>query len=81
MLIIQRYCEKGGIKYSILETTGKGQQNGKLMEAIITCNIHARELLASEACLEFAREIVKGDKERSRFVRDGASFRIFYHGN
>lgn len=51
------------------------------MEAIITCNIHARELLASEACLEFAREIVKGDKERSRFVRDGASFRIFYHGN
>lgn len=48
---MQRECSIDGTTYKIAEIGNKSSR----LSAIVTCNIHARQLIASEACLEFMK--------------------------
>lgn len=47
------------------------------MTAIITCNIHARELITAEICLDFVNEMLQKKKELLKMF----SFKIVYLTN
>jgi hypothetical protein len=51
------------------------------LDAVITCNVHARELFTGEVCVEFIRRIGLANDEETKLIADHINFRIFYVGN
>jgi hypothetical protein len=52
-----------------------GKHDGAL-KAIIMCNIHAREIITAELCVEWMKRLVN----ESRLL-DNYFFQVFYEGN